>query len=177
MKKNIYRTVAVALLTTLVWACGITLDPTPLCGCSPVPSLSDIMVGKWNFVGYVKEDSLVIEKELVKTSTAKFPVDLEIARSNTAQNANDLTINGKSAVNTYNGSMTLAASTSWRDWTGLASGSLGQTKMAGSPTEMAFELKYFNSLLASEQVKIEDGMNLLLRIKIPNDEMLFVRKR
>ncbi len=42
---------------------------------------------------------------------------------------------------------------------------------------MAFELKYFNGLLASEQVKIEDGMNLLLRIKIPNDEMLFVRKR
>ncbi len=177
MKKNVYRTFAVVLLTTLIWACGITLDPTPLCGCSPVASFSDIMVGKWDFVGYIKDDSLVIEEEKVTPSTGKYSVSLEVALSKEASSTKELVVNGKSSVNTYNGKLTLVTNQGPLEWNTIKLESLGQTKMAGSPTEMAFELKYFNSLLASEQAKLEDGKNLLLRVKISNDEMLFVRKR
>ena len=178
MKKNLYRTLVVALLTTFVWACGITIDPTPLCGCSPVVTLPDILVGKWEFVGYVKEDSLDIEKEKLKASTPDFPANLEVLYNTTAANRKKLDIAGSSSVNTYNGEITLGTTdSSWRAWTPITSGAIAQTKMAGSNEAMAFEIKYLNGLSVGEKVKIEDGMNILLRVKIPNDEMLFVRKR
>lgn len=180
MKKNLYHTLAVTLLTALVWACGITIDPTPLCGCSPVVTLPDILVGKWNFVGYIKEDSLNIEQEKLKASTPDFPADLELSFSKTSQNKKELTFTGSSSVNTYNGGITLGTGTtdsSWRAWTPITSGAIAQTKMAGSNEAMAFEIKYLNGLSVGEKVKIEDGANILLRVKIPNDEMLFVRKR
>lgn len=178
MKKNFYRTFAVTLLTAFVWACGVTIDPLPICGCSPVVTLPDFLVGKWNFVGYLKDDTLNIDQEKVKVSTPDFPADLDISYSKTVANRRQLDIAGSSSVNTYNGGITLASTdSSWRAWTPITSGAIAQTKMAGSNEAMAFEIKYLNSLSLGEKVKIEDGANVLLRVKIPNDEMVFVRKR
>ena len=141
------------LMSIQLFACGET---------EVISSTSSNIAGNWTLKSVFLSDAT----DTPCAADAKNTNDLTFTLTQDTKDSKKFTINGKSAVNTYFGSMQVTGINA-NGWT-ITMDAIGSTKMAGSPALMDCESRFFTLLQGAKEMRILDGNLQLGNFKQPN---------